>query len=57
MAYKFFDKKSVGRGVNMHANNEHPLDWAEELHKPIIRKLKKKKQFIQDSKTISEVLI
>ena len=46
MVYKFFDKKSVGRGVNMHANNEHPLDLAEELHKPIIRKLKKKKQFI-----------
>ena len=43
MVYKFFDKKSVGSGVNMHANNEHPLDLAEELHKPIIRKLKKKK--------------
>ena len=57
MVYKFFDKKSVGSGVNMHANNEHPLDLAEELHKPIIRKLKKKQQFIQDSKTISEVLI
>ena len=42
MVYKFFDKKSVGSGVNMHANNEHPLDLAEELHKPIIRKLKKK---------------
>ena len=41
MVYKFFDKKSVGSGVNMHANNEHPLDLAEELHKPIIRKLKK----------------
>ena len=25
----------------MHANNEHRLDLAEELHKPIIRKLKK----------------
>ena len=38
MAYKFFDKKSTGRGGNMHANNKHPLDLAEELHKPIIRK-------------------
>ena len=39
MVYKFFDKKSAGGGVNI------PLDFneqlAEELHKPIIRKLKK----------------
>ena len=42
MVYKFFDKKSAGNGVNMHANNEHPLDSAEELHKPIIRKFKKR---------------
>ena len=26
----------------MYANNERPLDLAEELHKPIIRKLKKR---------------
>ena len=25
MVYKFFDKKSAGRGDNTHANNEHPL--------------------------------
>ena len=42
MVYKFFDKKSAGAGVNVHANNERPLDLAtkklaEELHKPIIR--------------------
>ena len=42
MVYNFFDKKSAGNGVNMHANNEHPLDFAEELHKPIIRKFKKR---------------
>ena len=47
MVYKFFDKKSTGSGVNMHANNKHPLDLAthqlaEELHKPIIRKFKKR---------------
>ena len=36
--YKFFDKKSIGSGVNMHVNNERPLNFAEELHKPIIRK-------------------
>ena len=43
MVYNFFDKKSSGSGVNMHAsksafNNEK---LAEELHKPIIKKLKK----------------
>ena len=42
MVYKFFDKKSAGNGVDMLANNEHPLDFAEELHKPVIRKFKKK---------------
>ena len=42
MVYKFFDKKSAGSSVNMSANSEHPLDLDEELHKPIIRKLKKK---------------
>ena len=40
--YKFFDKKSAGNGVNMHVNNKHLLDLAEELHKPIIKKFKKK---------------
>ena len=40
MVYKFFDKKSAGSGVNMHANNEHPLDFGKELHKPITRKFK-----------------
>ena len=37
---KFFDKKSAGSGVNMHANNERTLDLAEELHKQITRKFK-----------------
>ena len=61
MVYKFFDKKSKGCGVNTHANNKtkpnqrtlhlatHQL--AEELHKPIIKKLKKE-MFIEGSKTI-----
>ena len=39
MVYKFFDKKTAGSGVNIHANNER---LAEELHKPIIRKPKKR---------------
>ena len=47
MVYKFVDKKSVGSGVNMHANNECRLNLAtqklaEELHKPIIKKVKKR---------------
>ena len=52
MIYKFFNKKSVsladkyaaGSGV---ANNEikQNLQLAEELHKPILRKLKKKSLF------------
>ena len=41
MVYKFFDKKSTGGGVNI------PLEFNEqlfkELHKPIIKKLKKRK--------------
>ena len=41
MAYKFFDKKSKGGGV---ANNKikQNLQLAKELHKPIIRNLKKR---------------
>ena len=40
--YKFFDKTSAGISVNMHANNESLLNLAEELHKPSIRKFKKR---------------
>ena len=40
MVYKCFVKKSPGSSVNEH--NEHSLDLAEELHKPIIRKFKKR---------------
>ena len=44
MVYKFFDKKSKGIGA---ANNEikQNLQLAEELHKPIIRKFKKRKAY------------
>ena len=44
MVYKFFDKKSKGIGA---ANNEikQNLQLAEELHKPIIRKFKKRKVY------------
>ena len=63
MVYKLFDKKSAsvsdrsvsGSGVG---NNEikQSLQLAEELHKPIIRKFKKKK-FILDLKIIFGGLI
>ena len=39
MVYKFFDKKSKGSGIV----NEPNYQLANELHKPIIRKFKKKK--------------
>ena len=41
IVYKFFDKKSIGNGI---ANNEikQNLQLPKELHKPIIRNLKKK---------------
>ena len=36
MVYKFFDKKSKGRGVNINVKDNKQL--AKELQKPIIRK-------------------
>ena len=53
MVYTFLDKKSAGSGVNANVNKStiNNKKLAEELHKTIIRKLKKT-QFIQDSKTI-----
>ena len=41
MVYNFFDKKSSGTGVV----NEPNYQLANEFHKPIIRKLKKRKDF------------
>ena len=40
MVYKFFHKKSQGSGA---ANNNENIQLVDELHKPIIRKFKKKK--------------
>ena len=42
MVYKFFDKKSQGKGL---ANNKENAQLANELHKPIIRKFKKRKVY------------
>ena len=41
MVYKFFDKKSSGSGIA----NESNYQLANELHKPIIRKFKKRKVY------------
>ena len=41
MVYKFFDKKSKGSGII----NEPNYQLTNELHKPIIRKFKKRKVF------------
>ena len=42
MVYKIFDKKSSGSGIA----NEPNYQLADELHKQIIKKFKKKKLFI-----------
>ena len=41
MVYKFFDKKSSGSGIV----NKENMQLADELHKPIIRKSKKRKVY------------
>ena len=54
MVYKFFEKKSTGSGIRNEITQNQQL--AEELHKPIIRKLKKRKVY-SSFKKISGVLI
>ena len=41
MVYKFFDKKTSGSGIKSMPNQQ----LADELHKPIIRKFKKRKVY------------
>ena len=41
MVYKYFDKKTSGSGIKY--ENIFDKELAEELHKPIIRKIKKRK--------------
>ena len=44
MVYKFFDKKSTGSGrALLIVNNKENIQLADELHKLIIRKFKKRK--------------
>ena len=51
MVYKFFDKKSQGSGrplssaLQLANNNKENIQLADELHKPIIRKFKKRKVY------------
>ena len=50
MVYKYFDKKSQGSvrplsSALLIANNKENMQLAKELHKPIIRKFKKKSVF------------
>ena len=42
MVYKFFDKKSQGKGL---ATNKENVQLENELHKPIIRKFRKRKVY------------
>ena len=43
MVYKFFDKKLKGSGIKYEIKENQEL--ANELHKPIIRKFKKRKEY------------
>ena len=47
MVYKFFDKKSKGSGGHNEIKQNEKL--AEELHKPIIRKCKKRRVYSSDN--------
>ena len=49
MAYKFFDKKSTESGFKKLKNTTKPSSstLADELHKPVIRKFKKRKVYSQ----------
>ena len=42
MVYKFFDKKSKGSGIS---TNEFNYQLANESHKPVIKKFKKRKVY------------
>ena len=53
MVYKFFDKKCSGSGIV----NEPNYQLANELHKPIIRKLKKREKFFHFLETIFGMLV
>ena len=45
MVYKFFDKKSIGSGIN--TMEPSSLILTNELHKPVIKKFNKRKVYSQ----------
>ena len=46
MVFEFFDKKSQGSGHSLQvATNNENIQLADELHKPIIKKIKKRKVY------------
>ena len=47
MVYKFFDKKSMGSGIARDTTKSSSLILADELHKPVIKKLNKRKVYSQ----------
>ena len=51
MVYKIFDKKSKGSGIT----NESNYELANELHKPVIKKFKKRKVYSSFKDNICEV--
>ena len=53
MVYQFFDKKSVGNGINTIKSSSSIS--ADELHKPIIKKFEKRKVYSQFKDNIWEV--
>ena len=57
MAYKFFDKKSMGSGVKKLKDTVNPssLILADELHKPVLKKFNKRKVYSQFKDNIWEV--
>ena len=53
MVYKFFDKKSKGGGIKNEIKENQQL--ANELHKPIIRKFKKRREYSSFKNNIWDV--
>ena len=47
IVYKFFDKKSIGSGIKKDTTRSSSLILANELHKPVIKKLDKRKVYSQ----------
>ena len=55
MVYKFFDKKSKGTGIKNKIKENQQL--ANELHKPIIRKFKKRKVYFSFKDNKKELIL